>query len=82
MSKAGLHSLTQHLVMELAQYQIRVNAVAPVVVEKPIYEAFIKPEEIHSTFNNFHPIGRVGQLVDIAETVALVNFSYLSYEVR
>lgn len=70
MAKAGLHSLTQHLAMELAQYQIRINAVAPAVVETPIYGAFIKPEEIHSTlqgFNSFHPLGRVGLPNDVAE---------------
>jgi NAD(P)-dependent dehydrogenase (short-subunit alcohol dehydrogenase family) len=56
--------------MELAQYKIRVNAVAPAVVETPIYEAFIKPTEVHATlqgFNAFHPIGRVGQPLDVAE---------------
>lgn len=31
MAKAGLHTLTQHLAMELAEYGIRVNAVAPAV---------------------------------------------------
>lgn len=74
-AKAGLHSLTQHLAMELAQYQIRVNAVAPAVVETPIYSAFINPEEIHTTlqsFNNFHPIGRVGQPTDVAEVIAFL----------
>ncbi|MCU0566214.1 MAG: SDR family oxidoreductase [Oculatellaceae cyanobacterium Prado106] len=75
MAKAGLHSLTQHLAMELAQYQIRVNAVAPAVVETPIYGAFIKPEEVHTAlqgFNSFHPIGRVGQPMDVAEAVAFL----------
>jgi len=75
MAKAGLHSLTQHLAMELAQYQIRVNAVAPAVVETPIYEAFIKPEEIHTTlqgFNSFHPIGRVGKPIDVAGAVTFL----------
>jgi NAD(P)-dependent dehydrogenase (short-subunit alcohol dehydrogenase family) len=72
MAKAGLHSLTQHLALELAQYKIRVNAVAPAVVETPIYGAFIQPEEIHSTlqgFNDFHPIGRIGQPIDVAEVI-------------
>ena len=75
MAKAGLHSLTQHLALELAQYQIRVNAVAPAVVETPIYGAFIKPEDIHTTlqgFNSFHPIGRIGQPVDVAEVIAFL----------
>lgn len=59
--------------MELSEYQIRVNAVAPAVVEAPIYGVFIKPEGIHTSlqgFNDFHPIGRVGQPRDIAEIVA------------
>jgi NAD(P)-dependent dehydrogenase (short-subunit alcohol dehydrogenase family) len=63
MAKAGLHSLTQHLAMELSEHGIRVNAVSPAVVETPIYGAFIKPEEISKTLagcNAFHPIGRVG----------------------
>ena len=72
MAKAGLHSLTQHLAMELSDYGIRVNAVSPAVVETPIYGAFIKPEEIHKTlagFNAFHPIGRVGLPADVAAVI-------------
>lgn len=82
MAKAGLHSLTQHLAMELAQYQIRVNAVAPAVVETPIYGAFIKPEDIHTKlqgFNNFHPIGRVGQPIDVAEVIAFLMSNHSSW---
>lgn len=72
MQKAGLHSLTQHLGMELADFNIRVNAVAPAVVETPIYSAFIEPDNFRSTldsFNDFHPMGRIGQVKDIANTV-------------
>ena len=38
MAKAGLHALTQHMAMELAGHNIRVNAVSPAVVKTPIYE--------------------------------------------
>ena len=72
MAKAGLHSLTQHLAMELANYNIRVNAVSPAVVETPIYQGFIPKEQVHSAlegFNSFHPIGRVGKPTDVAEAV-------------
>lgn len=72
MAKAGLHSLTQHLAMELAGYGIRVNGVAPAVVETPIYGSFIKPDEIHEAlqaFNKFHPIGRIGQPIDVAAVI-------------
>lgn len=75
MAKAGLHALTQHLALELAQHKIRVNAVAPAVVETPIYGAFIEPATIHDTlqgFNSFHPIGRIGQPDDVAQVVAFL----------
>ncbi|MGK7890713.1 MAG: SDR family NAD(P)-dependent oxidoreductase [Leptolyngbyaceae cyanobacterium] len=75
MAKAGLHSLTQHLAMELANKNIRVNAVSPAVVETPIYEGFIPKEEVHGTlqgFNGFHPIGRVGTPEDVAQAIAFL----------
>ena len=75
MAKAGLHSLTQHLAMELAGHGIRANAVAPAVVETPIYGSFMQPDEIHETlkdFNDFHPIGRIGKPRDVASVIAFL----------
>lgn len=72
MAKAGLHSLTQHLAMELADHNIRVNAVSPAVVLTTIYKAFIKEDEIPEAlagFNDFHPIGRIGQPADVASAI-------------
>jgi NAD(P)-dependent dehydrogenase (short-subunit alcohol dehydrogenase family) len=75
MAKAGLHSLTQHLAMELADLNIRVNAVSPAVVVTPIYGSFIDKDKIESTlqgFNGFHPIGRVGTVEDVAKTICFL----------
>lgn len=75
MAKAGLHALTQHMAMELGDHGIRVNAVSPAVVKTPIYEAFIDPSEVDealAAFNDFHPIGRIGQPQDIASTIAFL----------
>lgn len=75
MAKAGLHALTQHLAMELAEYGIRVNAVSPAVVVTPIYGAFIEPDKIEETlqgFNGFHPLGRVGRPADVANVVSML----------
>ena len=72
MAKAGLHSLTQHMAMELADHNIRVNAVSPALVKSTIFESFIDPsamDETLATFNGFHPIGRIGQPEDIAKAV-------------
>ncbi|WP_415400838.1 SDR family NAD(P)-dependent oxidoreductase [Tateyamaria sp. SN3-11] len=70
MAKAGIHSMTQHLAMELGEHNIRVNAVSPAVVVTPIYGAFIDKDKIEDTitdtFDAFHPIGRVGRPEDIA----------------
>lgn len=73
MQKAGLHSLTQHLAMELADHQIRVNAVSPAVVETPVYHGVFGGEEAAGKalegFHGFHPIGRNGTARDIANSI-------------
>lgn len=72
MQKAGLHAMTQHLAMELAEYGIRVNAVAPAVVLSTIYKSFIEEDKIKATlagFNDFHPLGRIGTPEDVANAI-------------
>ncbi len=76
MQKAGLHSLTQHLAMELADHKIRVNAVSPAVVETPVYESvFGGKQEAHNAlqnFHGFHPIGRNGRAEDVSNTISFL----------
>lgn len=82
MAKAGLHSLTQHLAMELADHKIRVNAVSPAVVKTPIYEAFIDKNVIDETlksFDGFHPIGRIGTPEDVANVITFLLLENASW---
>ncbi|MBL4660529.1 MAG: SDR family oxidoreductase [Alcanivoracaceae bacterium] len=75
MAKAGLHALTQHMAMELADDNIRVNAVSPAVVKTPIYLGFVKAEDFDKTlssFDSFHPIGRIGTSKQVAKTIAFL----------
>lgn len=75
LAKAGLHALTRHLAMELGDAGIRVNAVAPAVVETPVYESFIPAEQVHAAlqgFNGFHPLGRIGTPADVASAIAFL----------
>ncbi|PCI53151.1 MAG: sugar dehydrogenase [Alphaproteobacteria bacterium] len=75
MQKAGLHAFTRNLAMELAEDGIRVNAVAPSVVLSTIYKSFIEEGKIKETlaeFDGFHPIGRIGQTVDVANAISFL----------
>jgi NAD(P)-dependent dehydrogenase (short-subunit alcohol dehydrogenase family) len=76
MQKAGLHSLTQHLAMELAGDNIRVNAVSPSVVATPVYDKVFggKDEAIAAlkNFDAFHPIGRNGKAEDVANVICFL----------
>jgi len=71
-AKAGVHALTHNLAIELAKDRIRVNTVAPAVVETPVYETFLPPEQVKpvlASFNAFHPLGRHGQPQDIVAAI-------------
>src|SRR5215469_16889321 len=62
-AKAGVHALTKNLI-ELAPYKIRVNAIAPGVIETPVFNTFLTPEQVEAvlpTFSAMHPLGRNGQ---------------------
>jgi NAD(P)-dependent dehydrogenase (short-subunit alcohol dehydrogenase family) len=71
-AKAGVHALTHNLAIEFAKDKIRVNTVAPAVVETPVYGTFLTPEQVAQvlpSFNTFQPLGRNGQPQDVAEAI-------------
>jgi NAD(P)-dependent dehydrogenase (short-subunit alcohol dehydrogenase family) len=71
-AKAGVHALTHNLAIEFAKDQIRVNTIAPAVVETPVFNTFLNEEQVAHvlpTFNAFHPLGRNGQTHDIVAAV-------------
>ena len=67
-AKGAVHALTKNLAIEFAADKIRVNAIAPAVVETPLFDALLTPEQL-AGFNDFHPLGRNGQVQDITEAV-------------
>lgn len=72
LAMAGRHALTRNLAIELATHGIRVNAVTPGAVETPIYESFLSAEQIREvlpTFGGMHPLGRIAQPIEVAETI-------------
>jgi NAD(P)-dependent dehydrogenase (short-subunit alcohol dehydrogenase family) len=71
-AKAGVHALTKNLAIELAPDNIRVNAIAPGVIETPVFNTFLTDEQVAQvlpTFNAMHPLGRNGQPEDAAEAL-------------
>lgn len=71
-ANAGVHQLVKNLAIELAADKIRINAVAPAVVETPVYNTFMSDEQVAETlptFDAFHPIGRNGQPIDVTEAI-------------
>ena|ERR1700677_3526214 len=71
-ANAGVHAMVRNLAIELAPYAIRINAVAPAVVETPVYNTFMSDEQVAKVlpgFNAFHPLGRNGQPKDVTNAI-------------
>lgn len=81
-ANAGVHALTRNLAIELAASNIRINTVAPAVVETPVYNTFMSDDQVRETlpaFNAFHPLGRNGQPADIAEAILFLASNNASW---
>ncbi|WP_333605941.1 SDR family NAD(P)-dependent oxidoreductase [Novosphingobium sp.] len=81
-ANAGVHAMVRNLAIELAPYKIRINAVAPAVVETPVYSTFLSDDqvkEVLSTFDAFHPLGRNGQPHDVAEAILFLASDQASW---
>jgi NAD(P)-dependent dehydrogenase (short-subunit alcohol dehydrogenase family) len=63
-TKGGLETVTQHLAMEYAKDGIRVNAVAPGVVDTPLHKS--TPKEVMESLS---PMGKPSSVKEIAEAV-------------
>ncbi len=71
-AKSGVHQLSKNLALELAEHNIRINTVAPAVVETPVYSTFMSDDEIEAALPQFaaiHPLGRNGKPVDIVNAL-------------
>jgi NAD(P)-dependent dehydrogenase (short-subunit alcohol dehydrogenase family) len=64
--KAAINNITQTMAVELGQYRIRVNAIAPAVVETPLTAPWLATAEDRQVRSSFYPLRRVGQPPDVA----------------
>jgi 7-alpha-hydroxysteroid dehydrogenase len=65
-AKAALVNITKVLGYELGKDRIRVNAIAPGVIETRLTEPWLKTEEQRADRASFYPLGRVGVPDDVA----------------
>lgn len=72
-SKAGVHAITRALAKDLAEYNIRVNAVSPGTIDTPFHTQIksTKPEVFASWKNNIM-LGRLGQPEEVASVVSFL----------
>jgi NAD(P)-dependent dehydrogenase (short-subunit alcohol dehydrogenase family) len=69
-AKHGVVGITRAAALAYAQQGIRVNAVAPAVIDTPLLQQ--APEEVAAHVVGLHPIGRIGQISEVAELVAFL----------
>ena len=64
--KAAINNIVQTMAVELGQFGIRVNAIAPAVVETPLTAPWLATEADRRERATFYPLRRVGQPADVA----------------
>jgi NAD(P)-dependent dehydrogenase (short-subunit alcohol dehydrogenase family) len=77
LTKGGLDSVTRGLSIEYASRGIRVNAIAPGIVDTPMH----RPEN-HESLKQLHPISRLATVEEIVDAALfLVRASFVTGEV-
>lgn len=62
--KGGINQATRALALELAPHDIQVSAVAPGIIDTPLYVP-----EMHDFLNGLQPAGRIGTVDEVADAV-------------
>jgi NAD(P)-dependent dehydrogenase (short-subunit alcohol dehydrogenase family) len=78
-AKAGVEMLTKVLAKELASYGIRVNAVAPGMVETDFSRPFWGNDDIRKELLLGIPLGRIAKVQDVVRVVAFLASDQSSY---
>ncbi|MGF6606533.1 NAD(P)-dependent dehydrogenase (short-subunit alcohol dehydrogenase family) [Paraburkholderia sp. WSM4175] len=68
LTTGGLNAATKSLAIEYARKGIRVNAVAQEIIKSPMHAP-----ETREALGAFHPLGRMGEMSDIADAILLLE---------
>jgi NAD(P)-dependent dehydrogenase (short-subunit alcohol dehydrogenase family) len=72
LTKHALEGLTKAMAVELAPQNIRVNSIAPTFIETPMTAPFFAKPEFRKWVLDRIPLGRIGQLDEVASTVVFL----------
>ena len=72
MNKFGVEGLTKGMALELAKYNIRVNAISPTFVVTPMTKKFLKNKKFKRDVLNNIPLGRFAELPEISSAVVFL----------
>jgi len=78
-SKAGIIMLTRQIALELAGYNVRVNALAPGIVKTDFNSAFWKDPEVEKRTAGMVPLKRLAEPEDIAQAALFLASDRSSY---
>ena len=71
-TKGWMISATKAMAIELASKKIRVNAIAPSLVNTPLASKFLNNESKIEKANERHPLGRIGNAKEIAQAAGFL----------
>ncbi|MFK5914663.1 MAG: SDR family oxidoreductase [Woeseiaceae bacterium] len=63
-AKGGVHTLTRHLAIEFASSNIRVNTIAPAIIDTPLYDNLMDHDQLEK-LASLHPLRKLGKMKDI-----------------
>ncbi|MGE6631068.1 SDR family NAD(P)-dependent oxidoreductase [Bacillus sp. NPDC077027] len=78
-SKAGAFGLMRSLVKELGRHQIRMNVIAPRVIESQMLDVLYPTKQDKEKLMDLIPIGRLGKPEDISELTTFLSSDAASY---
>jgi NAD(P)-dependent dehydrogenase (short-subunit alcohol dehydrogenase family) len=78
-SKAGIVALTRQLAIEWADRSVRVNAVAPGVIDTPMLQLMSDPSRGSAYLESRVPLRRLGGADEVAEVIAFLASDRAAY---
>ena len=69
-AKAGLEGLTRSAAMTYARHQVRVNSIAPGLLDTPLSSFLVANQASLTASIGYHPLGRIGRPKDLIEAAA------------